>query len=159
MTARVEREFTVNLTADELCDAMRDPVLIEKSEKSRDALEVEVREVTKTDDKHVYEIDVVNYARTVKGIDKNKTEKSTTVVTWDLKTKKRSWTWRGEHAQVKIQGGDDIVESGGGTKLRMRANIDVSIPLAGKLIEKKIASGFEDNWPSYIRLVEQHAKA
>ncbi len=54
---------------------MRNYKMIEESEKSREALEVEIKELDKDKTRHEFEIHTVNYSRGVTGVDKSKTEK------------------------------------------------------------------------------------
>jgi hypothetical protein len=157
MATALERDFRVPLSPEALSATMRDVGLIEDSERSRGALEVEVKDLVRNDTRHEYEIRVVNHARSIKGLDTSKTETSYVTVRWDLPAGRRSWTWRGDHRQVEITGSDRIVSDQGGCRLEMNASIRVSIPLAGKMIEKKIRAGFEESWPQYIELVKKHA--
>ena len=157
MATTLEREFRLPLSPEAVSATMRDVGLIEDSERSRGALEVEVKDLARDDARHEYEIRVVNHARSIKGLDTSKTETSHITVKWDLAAGRRTWTWRGDHRQVNITGHDQIVEDAGGARLKMYANINVSIPLAGKMVEKKIRAGFDENWPKYVELLKKHA--
>ena len=63
-----------------------------------------VEDVDRETGRHAYKIHVTNYARTVKGIDRRRTEKSTTDVRWDLSAKRGQWVWQGAHERVEIRG-------------------------------------------------------
>lgn len=160
MSTRLEREFTVNLGREALSAAMRSPDLIQESENSRNCIKADIRQVSQDDDHHAYEIDVENYGRSLKGEDRSKREHSTTKVRWDLKAMVRRWTWSSDAYgdKVKVTGEDHLVEVGGGTKLQMRADIDVRIPLVGRVAEKKVKAGFEENWPNYVKLLEDFVR-
>jgi len=135
-------------------DQMRSPELIHASEKSRGALEVEVKDLVSEDSRHEYEIMVLNYARGIKGEDRSKTEKSYTTVRWELGRHLRRWTWKGEHP-IHLTGEDLITETSSGSRLSMTAIIDVKIPVVGRIVAKKLKEGFEENWPNYAKLVEE----
>lgn len=159
MSTHLEKTFDVAVTPEKASAAMRNPALIEESERSRDAKSVRVEEHDRTDTRHEFTIHTETPARTIKGVDPNKTERNTTRVTWDLSALRGTWVWKGEHKQVSIAGGYDLTPAGDGGKIRMYVDIDVGIPVAGRMVEKKIREGFEDNWPDYIRRVERFAKA
>ena len=159
MTQSFSQNFKIEAPREAVCAAMRNPALIEESEKSRDALEVQITDLERTDSLHKYQIELTTYAKGVTGIDKNKTEKNRTVVTWDTEGLKGQWEWSGEHgSKVTVKGGYVLHAEGDGTRIEMRAEATVAIPLVGKVVEKKIRKGFEENWPPYIERVTRFAK-
>ncbi|MEQ9497452.1 MAG: DUF2505 family protein [Deltaproteobacteria bacterium] len=158
MATKLERTFDLPFGPEAVMNAMRDPAMIEKSERSRDALEVEVIERSKTDALHEYVVRSVSHARTVKGIDRNKTEENRTTVRWDVPTHSARWSWSGAHGnKVTVEGGYRLVAKGDGAQLTLDATIDVKIPVVGRVVEGKIKDGFESAWPGYVRLVGEHA--
>lgn len=154
--------MTFHLDADPaaVCAAMRNPALIEESERSRDAKDVRIEDVAKTDTNHEYEIFVLSPARSVAGIDSSKTEENRTRVQWDLATFRGAWTWSGAHGpRVKIHGTYTLTPEGEGSKLVLTANISVGMPMVGGMVERKVRAGFEKNWPPYIDIVRKYAEA
>ena len=65
---KAEKSFTSDVSPQRLCAAMRDPGLIEQQEKARDALDVQVVDLEKSDGKHTFRIEVENYARGLTGV-------------------------------------------------------------------------------------------
>lgn len=159
MATRLEKTFSVAAPIDKVSAAMRSFEQIKEAELARDALSVKIEEITKSDTRHEYEIKVVSHARTVTGIDKSKTESSTTRVKWDLSRRAGEWVWTGEHKMVKLNGSYTLREEGAGTSVKLSADISVGIPIAGRVVEKKVAAGFEEEWPSYIARVLRYAQA
>jgi hypothetical protein len=158
MSTKLDRTFNVDAPIEKVVAAMRSPALIEESEKARDAISVKITDKGKSDTRHEYEVLVVSPARTVKGIDKTKTEENRTTVTWNLPDNAAKWVWAGAHGpKVKIDGGYQLTAAGNQTKLRMYAEIDVGIPLVGGMVEKKVKEGFEEAWPGYVAKVQKHA--
>ena len=141
-------KFDLGFSAQAIRDQMRNPALIEASEKSRGALEVSVRDLYSDEERHEYEITVVSYGRGIKGENRSKKETSVTTVKWDLGTNTRRWTWSGAHP-VDLTGEDVLTDSGSGSTLAMSAHINVRIPVVGRVVAKKLKEGFEDNWPKY----------
>ena len=156
MAAEVRMKFELNCSPEMVRDQMRNPALIEASEKSRGALEVNVRELFSDDARHEYAIDVTNYARGIKGENRSKQERSTTTVKWDLRSNTRRWSWKGEHP-IELTGEDIVSGSGDNATLRMSAQINVKIPVVGRVVAKKLKDGFQENWPNYVKLVEEFA--
>ncbi len=158
MTTKLERTFDLPYAPEAVMNAMRDPALIEKSERSRDALEVEVIVQEQTDTRHAYVVRSVSHARTVKGIDRNKTEENRTTVRWDLRSLRADWSWSGAHGnKVTVTGGYRVTPRGDGATLTLDTSIDVKIPVVGRVVEGKIKEGFEKAWPDYVRMVGEHA--
>jgi len=158
MASQLKMNFDFQLSPKIICDQMRSVALIEASEKSRGALEVTVTELYQDEHRHEYQIDVVNYARSVKGEDRSKTEKGTTTVKWDLKTHTRHWTWSGNHP-VNLRGEDTITGDDAHSVLMLKADIEVKIPIVGRVVAKLLKSGFEQNWPKYAKLIAEFANA
>lgn len=159
MTTKLERSFDLPYAPEAVMNAMRDPALIEKSERSRDALEVEVIEEERSESRHTYVVRSVSHARTVTGIDRNKTEENRTKVRWDVAACRADWSWTGAHGnKVTVNGGYRVTpRAGGGATLTLDTTIDVKIPVVGRVVEGKIKEGFEKAWPDYVRLVGEHA--
>ncbi len=154
-----EKIFYVDVPPEDMCAAMRDPIHIERNEKGRDAIEVEIKDIEKTDNKHVYEIHTVTYARTIKGLDKSKTEKNMNLISWDLKKMSGVWKVTTEHGpKVNVTGGYDVATKGRGSQVTMRVNIDIKIPIVGKIVEKFLEKAFVKEWPNYISNTEQYAR-
>lgn len=160
MTTRIERSFQLHAPVDRVLEVMRDPRVIEESERSRDALSVAIRELARTETRHEYEIHVVSPKRTVTGIDRTKTENNRTRVVWDLSRRSGQWTWSGDHGPaVKISGTYRLTPDGDDTVLVLTAEIQVGIPIAGRVVEKKIEDGFLGQWPGYTARIERAARA
>lgn len=160
MSTKLRKTFQLDSTPDQVMNAIRSPATIEDSEKSREALQVKVTDLRRTDDLHEYEIMTVTYSRGVTGIDKSKTDENHTKVTWDLKARRGTWVWTGPHGQkVKVSGSYELQPDGTGTRMALAVEIDVSIPLVGRVVEGKVSDGFQENWPKYVDIVRKHARA
>ena len=158
MATQTEMTFRLAAPPAAVCSAMRNPQLIEESERSRDAKDVKITELSSSDSTHEYEIFVVSPARGVTGVDHSKTEENRTRVRWDLTTHRGTWQWTGAHGpRVKINGTYALHPDGDGSRLVLTADISVGIPVVGKMVEKKVKAGFEQNWPPYVNIVRKYA--
>jgi hypothetical protein len=156
----LEKTFTVNASDKKVLGAIRNPELIEESERSRDALAVKIDDVIKTDAAHTFVICVTQYAMGARGVDKSKTEDSETTVTWDLNRARGTWVWKGSGLQsklAKVSGGYELTAKGKQTEMKLWTDVEIPIPVLGKVIMKKVAKGFEENWPPYVARVERWA--
>jgi len=159
MTQKLEQTFTIPASPDAVVKAITNPKLIEESELSRGALKVKVTDLSKTDDKHVYEVMTVTYSRGVTGVDKSKTDENHNKIEWDLKARKGKWNWRGPHGEkVKVSGGYEVSAKGSESNLKLFMQIECSIMMVGGVVEKKVKEGFQEGWPKYAKLVERFAK-
>ena len=151
---KLEKTFTLPGPVDKVMELVRDPSMIEQNEKSRDALEVKIQEVSKDDAKHVYKVETKNPFKTkTGGVDKKKTETNIVTNTWDLGAKKCTWTWEGDNpnaGKVSISGATVLAANGDNTDMTLIADVEVSIPVIGKTVSKKIAEAFGAEWPKYI---------
>jgi hypothetical protein len=151
---KIEKTFTLNAPVDEVMNAVRDRSVIEENEKSRGALDVKIEDLSSDENKHVYRVAATNHLRTkTGGLDKSKTEINTVINEWDLKAKSCRWNWQGTNpnaSRVKLSGGTTLRSNGANTDMTMVADVEVSIPVLGKTISKKIGEGFADEWPKYI---------
>ncbi|MEL7371887.1 MAG: DUF2505 family protein [Myxococcota bacterium] len=158
MATQAKMSFHLDAQPAVVCAAMRNPALIDESERSRDAKDVRITTLSESENTHEYEIFVVSPARGVTGIDHSKTEENRTRVKWDLKTFRGTWSWTGAHGpKVKINGTYALVPEGARTRLDMTASISVGIPLVGRVVEGKVRAGFEENWPPYVAFVRRYA--
>ena len=156
---KIEKTFTLNAPADEVMKLIRDPSLIEESEKSREALDVKIEDLSRDESRHVYRVVATNHLRTkTGGVDRGKTEVNTVTNTWDLKARASNWTWKGTNpnaSRVQLSGQTTLRPSGPNTDITLAAEVDVNIPLVGKTISKKIAEGFSAEWPRFISLLKK----
>ena len=160
MATRAEMTFHIDAEPATVCAAMRNPQLINESERSRDAREVKITPMTETEAEHAYEIFVLSPARGIAGIDPTKTEENRTRVRWDLRTHAGEWVWSGAHGpKVKVSGAYALTPAGAGSRLVLTADISVGIPLVGSVAERKIRSSFEQAWPAYVDIVRKYATA
>jgi carbon monoxide dehydrogenase subunit G len=155
---KAEKTFFVDAPVDKVMDVMRDPALIAKNEKSRDAVSVEVKDLKKTDKEHLFDIQTVNYVRGLTGLDKSKTEKNKIAVRWNLRDAVCQWKWEGGggHAEkTDITGIDRLVAKGDGTEVILSVSINIGVPFLGRQLSKTVAREFQKAWPKYIELVSQ----
>ena len=147
-----EKTFVLKLDADQVVNAMRNPKMIEFSDTSRkETLSVKVEPVFEDQDTHRYIIHLVTYKQSLKGMDKSKTEKSTSTVTWDLKNRSGNWVWAGEYGpRVKITGGYVITPKTSGCDLTLSMQAGIGLPVVGKLLEIKVVSEFQKEWVKYV---------
>ncbi len=155
MATKIDQTFRIDGAGPhEVMDIMRNAEFIAESEKARDALTVNVTNREEDEQRHVFEIHTTTYARGATGIDKSKTEDNRTVVTWDKTRETARWDWSGPHGKMaRVSGTHAITDKGGAAELRMTMEVEISIPLVGKMVEKKVKAGFEENWPTYVERI------
>jgi hypothetical protein len=160
MATKIDQTFRIDGTPAAIMDIMRNAAFVEESEKARDALTVSVTTKEETDQRHIFEIHTTTYARGVGGIDRSKTENNRTVVTWNKTEHDARWDWSGAHGRLaKVTGTHHLTDKGGGsTELRMTMDVEISIPVVGKMIEKKVKAGFEEQWPLYVERIRAWLK-
>jgi len=151
---KIEKTFTLNAPVDEVMKVVRDRSVIEANERSREALDVKIEDLSRDEQRHVYRVAATNYLRTkTGGVDRNKTEINTVTNEWDLKAKRCRWSWEGTNpnaSKVRLSGGTTLTPKGEQTDMTLAADVEVSIPVIGKTISKMIGEGFAAEWPKYV---------
>ena len=160
MATKIDQTYQIEGTPTAIMDIMRNAEFVKESETSRDALTCDVITKEEDDGRHVFEIHTTTYARGATGIDRSKTENNKTVVTWDKNAKSARWDWTGAHGKMaRVSGTHNLTDKGGGTtELRMTMDVEIGIPVVGKMIEKKVKAGFEEQWPLYVARIRTWLK-
>ncbi len=158
MATDLDRSFSLDVPPDRVVWAMRERSLIEASERARKALDVRITDLRSTPEVHEFEIWTRQAARTIKGRDPSKTEENRTVVTWDLKALTGQWVWSGPQGdKARVTGTYAVSGTDGGARLRLTAHVQIRVPVVGKMIEKKVQQGFQDEWPHYVERIRRWA--
>jgi hypothetical protein len=133
---------------------------IEANEKMRGALEVKVREVSRSDDRLVIELDTLEHAKGITGVDRTKTTRSKTRQEWDLKRRSGTWSYADEQQpRVKVGGTHRVEAEGDKARLVSEVMVEINIPLIGGKISEILAREFDKGWVKFERLVNEHLAA
>ena len=99
-------------------------------------------------------VEVDEYARTLTGVDRSKTERTVTTYEWDLAERRCRWRYRGPHGErVRVGGEFHAAPEAGGCALESEFHIEVDFPLVGRLIEKRVMADIEADLAAFDRLV------
>jgi hypothetical protein len=159
MAKRDEQTFFFDVPPEKLLEVMIDEEYQIARQKSQGALEVQVKETSRSDDRMVFEVHAKEYARGITGVDKSKTEINVTTYDWDLKAKRGSWkhtTSQGE--RVKVWGTVQIQPDGDRSRLVNDFNIEIKIPLVGGKIEKMVMKEVAKGWADYENVIREFLK-
>lgn len=130
---------------------------IEQNESQEGNKSCRVVPKSKDDARLTYTLETVEYGRGLTGVDRSKTNETTTEVTWDLNKRESSWVYTGtQPGRVKVWGGTAITPQGDGCKIRSTLNVEIKIPLVGRKIEDAVIKGTDQHWPEFERLVRKH---
>jgi hypothetical protein len=154
MAKRDEQTFFFDVPPEKLLEVLIDEEYQIARQKSQGALEVQVKETSRTDERFVFEVHAKEYARGLTGVDKSKTEINLTTYDWDLKARRGSWkhtTSQGD--RVKVWGSVQIQPDGDKSKLVNDFNIEVKIPLLGGKIEKMVMKEVAKGWADYEKVI------
>jgi hypothetical protein len=156
MAKRDEQVFRFNVPPDKLLQVLIDEEYQIARQKSQGALEVNVKEISRTDERFVFEVHAKEYARGLTGVDKSKTEINITTYDWDLKAKRGSWkhtTSQGE--RVKVWGTVQVQPDGENSKIQNDFNIEIKIPLVGGKLEKMVMKEVAKGWANYENVIRE----
>ena len=118
-----------------------------------------MKEISRTEDRFVFEIHATEYSRGMMGIDKSKTEQSVTTYDWDLKARRGTWKYLGAQSdRVKASGVDSIEPDGEKARLRSEYTIEVKIPLVGSKIEGFVVKEIQEARPKFEATVREYCQ-
>jgi hypothetical protein len=160
MTTKVKRETVFELQADQLLAVLTSGEFQVAQRKADEAVvDARFHEVSRTAERVVFEIRSTEYERGLTGLNKKKTFESVTRNEWDLKNRKARWSYSSPQTDRATIAGTNAIEAvGDRAKLTFEASVDIRIPLIGKKIEEKVASGLEKGREKYDRLVREFGK-
>jgi hypothetical protein len=159
MAKRDEKTFRFEVSPDKLLEVLIDEEYQVARQKSQGALEVNVKEISRTDERFVFEVHAKEYARGITGVDKSKTEINVSTYDWDLKAKRGTWkhsTSQGE--RVKVWGSVQVQADGENSKLVNDFNLEIKIPLVGGKIEKMVMKEVAKSWDNYQNVIREFLK-
>lgn len=139
--------------------ALTDPAFeIAQQELQATTRSVEVVELSRSEERLVYEIRTTEYGRTLTGgINRGATHLTTTRMEWDLAARVGSWTYKvgGEFAdRVQVWGETRVTPEGEGARYSFRFNAKVRMPLIGGKIEGMILAEMEKTWPRMVETLK-----
>ena len=159
MAKRDQKTFHFEVSPDKLLEVLIDQEYQVARQKSQGALEVNVKEVSRTDDRFAFEVHAKEYARGITGVNKSKTEINVTTYDWDLKAKRGTWkhsTSQGD--RVKVWGSVQIQPDGENSRLVNDFNVEIKIPLVGGKIEKMVMKEVGKSWGAYENVIREFIK-
>ncbi len=117
------------------------------------------KEVSRTDDRLVFELRSTEYERGVRGLNKKKTIQSVTRVTWDLKARRGTWTYSSAgYDRFTLSGTHRVESAGEKARFVSEFTVSVKVPLLGKKIEGMIIDGMGKGRDNYDDLVRSYLK-
>jgi hypothetical protein len=156
MAKRDEKTFRFEASPQKLLEVLVGKEYQVARQKSQGALEVQVKEVSRTEDRLVFEVHAKEYARGITGVDRSKTEINVTTYDWDLKTKRGDWKHRTSQGErVQVWGSVQVQPDGENSKLVNDFNVEIKIPLVGGKIEKMVMKEVEKGWASYEQVIRE----
>jgi len=154
MSSKDENVIHFDIPPDEVLELLIHPDFQVVRMKALGSLEARVEEKSRTDDRLVFDVHTVDYARGITGVDRSKTENNKTVYEWELKARRATWTYHGESGTMaRVWGGLRIEPHGDGSKLVNEFNVEIKVPLIGGKIEKKVIKEVAKSWPKYEKAI------
>lgn len=153
------RETKLSLTAppDRVLDVLTTETFLIERDRAQGAIEVQVEELSRSENELVQRVTATQYARGLTGIDKSKTEDAVTTVTWNLPARRATWTYRGPHGdRVTVRGTIEVRPDGEGSSLDETFTIEVHMPLVGGKIESLVIDEMAKGFAAYERVVRRH---
>ncbi len=158
MSNTAKNTFHLPFPPDVVLATVSDTAFLEANFLQQDNPEAKVTERSRTEDKLILDCHVTEYAKGMSGVDRTKTQKTTTVYDWDLRGRKGKWTYDNPSTQgkmAKVWGKSVITAEGDGSALYEEFSVNIKVPLMGGKIEKIILGKVKEYWPAYEKLVRQ----
>ena len=164
MTTKNQRTVEFDATADALREILTSPdFLVAEQESDPGNESAQYRDISRTDDRLKYEMQIVEYGRSMKGvIDRNKRDQSRVTSDWDLKARRCTWTYKNVTSswsdRFRCSGETRIEPAGNRARLISSFEVEGKIPLAGKVLEKLIVGEFTQGYQRYDDLVREYVR-
>jgi hypothetical protein len=157
MTFSLQRNTRFDTSTHRLLLAVTDPELLHARVKPGTSAGTSVREVSREGTRLVQELVSQDYARTkTGGLDQSRIEPSVTRYVWDLESRRCVWHWSGQQPdRVRLSGTIDIRPLGTASELCARFEMEVKIPIVGRMIERIMAAEIEGDLPRYEAWVKR----
>lgn len=159
MAKTFKKSMVVDVSPETLLGVLRDPEFHLEHEATRDdAIDATVREVSCTEDRHVFEVLANKYGRGLTGgIDRSKRERAVVRSDWNLRARTCEWTVETNlDEKVQVDGANRIEPAGDGARLTTEYRVIVKIPLLGRKIESIVVSAIEKHQPNFERVVRRY---
>lgn len=154
MPRHFQREMLFDVPPARLVALMTDPAFLEADGRQQGQTWVKVTDLERTDRRVRLRIDQRGPNRDPRALGKEAAQ--ALFYDWDLAT--ASCTWRREPEKpdgVDVRGAHQARPEGHGCRYRMSWDVDVSVPLVGRVFEKKLEEGILEAMGSRERLMRQ----
>jgi hypothetical protein len=160
MASSIRRTSRFPVSPEAVLQALTNPALLEAQQRQQGAARARVTERLREGPRLVQEVEADEYARTLTGIDKTRTERAVTTYEWDLSERRCTWRYAGPHGdRVRVGGSLRVLPAAGGAELHSEITVSVRVPLIGRVIERRIVSQIEAGMPEYEGLIRKFAPA
>jgi hypothetical protein len=159
MTRELHTQGDFPVSPDAMLRIMTDPALLARQHRLQGAVEVEVEDSERSDERLVQTVKVREYWRNLKGVDESRIEKAQTVYTWNLAARSCMWTYRGPRGkQVRIGGAIGILPFEDGCRVLSDVTVEVPVPILGRILEKRIGAEIEAGFAPFEELLHEFCK-
>jgi hypothetical protein len=135
---------------------LTDPELLRRQHLLQGAVEARVLPPRRGEEEITVEVETDEPRRTMRGVDKSRTDPSRTVYSWNLPGRTCQWRYRGTWGErVAIDGTIRVQPEEAACRVSNDISVKVSVPLIGTVIEKRIAQEIQAGFGPFEELLRQ----
>jgi hypothetical protein len=156
MTATFRRSTTFTAAPDEVVAVITSHEFLVARHRLQGAAAARPRDEVREPRRLVQVVEVDEYARTLTGTDRGRTERAVTTYEWDLAARRCRWQYRGAHGdRVRVGGEFRVSGATAGCDLEAEFQVGVDYPLVGRVIEKRVLADIQQGLEPFDRLVRE----
>ena len=161
MSKTLTKQGRLVAPVDRVLALLTDPAFVRRRHLAQGAVAVTVVERERTAGRLVQAAELTEFARTrTGGVDRTRTEPATTTYTWDLVTRRCTWQYLGpQRGYIRLGGSMRLEPAGDETTLHAGFEVEVSVPLIGRVIEGVVLKEIDAFEPTYLALVREGLQA
>ena len=124
-----------------------------------DVADARYQEISRSDDRVVFEVHTDEYVRGMRGVERSKTEEWINKIQWDLGTHSCRWQLQTPHGdRVKVNGSQRIEAAGDRAQFTATYDVSVKVPLIGGKIEKMVIKQIEQQYGAFENLARRYCE-
>ena len=162
MARTLGRTSRLPVEPDALVTVLTDEAFLIARHTGETAASATVPERRRDGDRLTIGVEADEYARTLTGVDRSRTERARITYTWDVRRRSCAWRWRGaQGARVGIEGTMRVrppAGGGGGSEIESEFTVEVRLPLIGGAIERRILAEIVAGLPRLEDLILSFAR-
>jgi len=158
MAREIEHQKEFHVTPGQMVSILTDPALLDRQHRLQGATAVDTHS-RREGAELILEVGLQEPRRTLRGVNRNRSDPARTVYRWNLEQQTCVWRYRGTWGErVRIEGSIRVLPADGGCRVDTDIRVEVSVPVIGSMIEKRIANEIQQSFDPFQELLNEFCR-